>query len=476
MNAHVLPLRRIERWQIKVQNLPAWLWIVLPVLAMWPIWKWSIARFSDGSDDPLGIVAFLTLLILVWRDRRCLRRAPRPMWLAISFVLATLVAVADHHLSPLPRALLAVVATISGVMAVRNQHQPMLAWLGLGILALPLLSSLQFFAGYPLRVVTAEVSAWLLQLTGMNAVREGTALHIAGRLIIVDAPCSGIHMGWVAYFTAFATAAWSRLSDRQLLRRLPLLGVIIIAGNVIRNTLLIIKDVAFVASPDWLHDFIGLIVFAGVCTLVLWHMQSAKIPFPSWTIRPAGHLIDAANPAKTLTQSVTMVGFIILAVLPLATPDEADAHDRVEPTTAIEWPTQFEGQPLRPLALSAVEQTFAAEFPGAIARFANGTQSVTLRHVNRATRKLHPAADCYRGLGYAITHISLEQRVATSSRSTPALQRCFVATKSGKQLRVCEYIEDAGGHSFTDASSWYWAAIAAQSHGPWQAVTTASAI
>jgi len=108
--------------------------------------------------------------------------------------------------------------------------------------------------------------------------------------------------------------------------------------------------------------------------------------------------------------------------------------------------------------------------------FANGRQSLTLRYVNRATRKLHPAADCYRGLGYAITHTSLEQRLANASRTTPTLKRCFVATKHDRQLRVCEYIEDAAGQSFTDASSWYWAAVTGRSQGPWQAVTTAGVI
>jgi hypothetical protein len=170
-----------------------------------------------------------------------------------------------------------------------------------------------------------------------------------------------------------------------------------------------------------------------------------------------------------------MMGFVFLAVLPLAMPNRANAHDLVE-AAVIEWPTQFDGQPLRPLALSAVENSFADEFPGAIARFANGRQSVTLRYVNRATRKLHPAADCYRGLGYTITHISLEQRIAKASHTAPTLQRCFIATKGDRQLRVCEYIKDQAGHSFTDASSWYWAAVAGQSQGPWQAVTTAGVI
>ena len=51
--------------------------------------------------------------------------------------------------------------------------------------------------------------------------------------------------------------------------------------------------------------------------------------------------------------------------------------------------------------MSEVEQRFAARFPGAIARFSDGERVIVLRHVERPTRMLHPAADCFRGLGYA---------------------------------------------------------------------------
>ncbi len=62
----------------------------------------------------------------------------------------------------------------------------------------------------------------------------------------------------------------------------------------------------------------------------------------------------------------------------------------------------WDGAPLRPLALSDVEQRFAARLPGAIARTTDGRRTLVLRQVAMPTRMLHPAADCYRALGFRI--------------------------------------------------------------------------
>lgn len=135
-----------------------------------------------------------------------------------------------------------------------------------------------------------------------------------------------------------------------------------------------------------------------------------------------------------------------------------------------EWPLQLDGQPLQPLAMSAVEQRFAQRFPGRIGRFRSGAGAITLRTADRPTRMLHPAADCYRGLGYLIRNARLERD------GSARLWRCFVAWRDGKALRVCERIESVDGHSFADTSAWYWAAALGQSRGPWLAVTTAQVI
>jgi hypothetical protein len=133
-----------------------------------------------------------------------------------------------------------------------------------------------------------------------------------------------------------------------------------------------------------------------------------------------------------------------------------------------EFATEWQGQPLRPLALSEVEDRFARRFPGTLSRLTNGTQVLVLRSVEQPTRMLHPATDCYQGLGYRIAAQQLERD------HEQRLWRCFEAERGGQRLRVCERIVDAAGQGFTDTSAWYWAAVLGQSQGPWQAVTVAS--
>ena len=132
---------------------------------------------------------------------------------------------------------------------------------------------------------------------------------------------------------------------------------------------------------------------------------------------------------------------------------------------AHEWPSAIDGAALRPLALTAVEQRFAQKFPGRIGRFEGEGVTWVLRDVARPTRALHPAGDCYRGLGYRLEVTQLHRDAAAR------LWRCFVAERDGERLRVCERIVDADGQAFVDASSWFWAASLGRSTGPWRAVT-----
>lgn len=165
------------------------------------------------------------------------------------------------------------------------------------------------------------------------------------------------------------------------------------------------------------------------------------------------------------------LGFAVLLLACALTPMLGNSRERAGgEAAAFEWPREWDGRTLRPLALSAVEQRFAAQFPGRIARLTDGEQVLVMREVRTPTRMLHPAADCYRGLGYRIEQARLERDDAQR------LWRCFVAERNGQRTRVCERIVGADGAAFTDASSWFWAAQLGQSTGPWQAVTTARAL
>lgn len=159
---------------------------------------------------------------------------------------------------------------------------------------------------------------------------------------------------------------------------------------------------------------------------------------------------------------------LLAALLPLARP-AADASSAGR-SHHVEWPTQWDGQPLRPLALSEVEHRFASRFPGAIARFSDGERVLVLRKVDAPTRMLHPAADCFRGLGHRIEAVRLERD------GEGRLWRGFDAVApDGQRLHVRERIEAPDGASFTDTSAWFWAAALGSSSGPWRAVTVVEA-
>lgn len=163
---------------------------------------------------------------------------------------------------------------------------------------------------------------------------------------------------------------------------------------------------------------------------------------------------------------------LVSGLLALRSPAQLDApmqHVELPSHSAPLLPGNELGAPLRPLALTELEQRFARRFPGSLARMTDGTHTLVLRTVHEPTRMLHPAADCYRGLGYQIA----AQHLLQDRQSR--LWRCFEASRAaGPRLRVCERTVDAQGQGFTDTSAWYWAALAGQSTGPWQAITVAT--
>ena len=136
----------------------------------------------------------------------------------------------------------------------------------------------------------------------------------------------------------------------------------------------------------------------------------------------------------------------------------------------IEWPERFEGRDLIPIELSAEEQKFSEGFPGAIARFTDGDRELIMRVISRPSRKLHPAADCLRGVGYQTSPLPL--RVDSSGNQWG----CVEANRNGESRTVCERIYDNRGNSWYDTSSWFWAALMQRTEAPWWSVTVAEEV
>ena len=130
------------------------------------------------------------------------------------------------------------------------------------------------------------------------------------------------------------------------------------------------------------------------------------------------------------------------------------------------WPDQFEEKTLKELPLTELEERFATDFPGKIGRFTDGRREIVIRWVTEATRKLHPASDCFQGIGYSVKPLAMHRDKYGSLWSS------FAATKGDERLRVYERIHDHSGRTWTDVSAWYWSALRTDS-GSWWAITVA---
>ena len=126
------------------------------------------------------------------------------------------------------------------------------------------------------------------------------------------------------------------------------------------------------------------------------------------------------------------------------------------------WPTQYEGRELTELPLTPREAAFVRDFPGRVGRFSDGRREIIIRWVSAPTRRLHAAADCFRGSGYSVTPVAVRRD------ATGAAMGCFRAGQRGADdAIICEVIRDRFGASWPDVSGWYWHAILGSSPAPW---------
>jgi exosortase/archaeosortase family protein len=145
--------------------------------------------------------------------------------------------------------------------------------LGLLLLSLPIIASLQFYAGYPVRLATAYLSAVLIRTTGIPVWPEGTTLLWLGEIVSVDAPCSGVKMLWSGLYFNFTLACFGALSTKRTWMSYVASTMIIFVGNVLRSTVLFYGESGIIDYPAWAHQVVGITVFFFVAAGILWLHQ-----------------------------------------------------------------------------------------------------------------------------------------------------------------------------------------------------------
>jgi exosortase/archaeosortase family protein len=424
---------------------------ILQLLALSPVLWWFGKRLNDGSDEPLGLLTLGLVCVLAWRERKSLHAAPQARVIGAMLVLLSVLGI--HGLPPMLRAALAVAG-----MATWHGWYRRGGLMGLLLLSLPVMASMQFFIGYPLRLVAAEGAVRLLELGSLVVARSGTQIELGGKVIGVDPACSGVRMLWHALAAAMALAAIHRLSWRATIVAGFLAILLVIPANTIRAALLAVKEIGHLPEDFLGHGVIGLAGFS-VVLLPLWMAISSR-----------------ARPALPQQQSLPAgrSGYVLLAIAAVLAPVLAISTPRTpEPPGLGKSPSLFTFQgltlPLQPLPQTAAESAFAKSFPGTLSSHRWGDTQVILRRVNVATRRLHPSADCLRAAGFATT-----DAFVVRLRDGGQWSR-FHASKDGLRLIVHERItSELDGSAWTDVSAWYWSALRHPHNGPWQAETVIS--
>lgn len=440
--------------------------------AFWPLIGWYCRRMGEPGDEALGILVLITALVIAWqqRDRRLFNpggvalAAFQLPWLAVAVAATLLYAFTTAEIPPLVRAGIAMTAltsTISVCWLGRRFHAGL--WLLL-LLSLPVMATVDFYAGYPLRVVVTRIAALVLRCSGLAVTASGAILEWNGVLVAVDVPCSGIRMLWSGGFIALALACALRMPLKRVVALGIMSAILIIAGNILRATALFYTGAGIISAPPWMHTGVGACAFA---------LTSGGIfGGTAWLQSRSNRKIQAVADDKCAGKIRRLAGSVMLLVLATACLMAATAPVWArQPVRAVYdfpgWPVKVEGRAIRAIALSEDERKFAMDFPGRIGRFTDGSREIILRWVATPTRQLHPAEVCFKGWGYSVEPQPLHRTIDGESWGS------FLARRGRETLAVRTCIRDADGKSWPDVSSWYWPSALGRSRGPWLATTIA---
>lgn len=445
---------RVERWFRRIALHRAaphsrYIFGVLVLIMCWPSVRWYVARVGDGSDEPWGVLALLAAIAFsVLGFRSCIH--PSRYLLAAGFLLLPLLL--SGLLTPLIKALFVVLA----LAALLVDRRSWVGNTGLFVLALPLISSLQFYGGFPLRWVIGQLSSRLLGLVGFSVEAEGTVMHWRGEMIVIDAPCSGVQMLWSSAFLACIIICIQRLDFRKSLLMLQVASVSAFAGNVLRNCLLFFVESGVWNLGGWAHDGIGLVVFGGVLGVILVVGMRLKGAAALRETVVWENARGAAVPPVVLAASLVFV-----SISRVETVRGLPGGDVIRGDVMSQVRGDLINSGWEPLRLDERSAQYAEGFPGTIELFGNADRQLVVRVIDRATRRYHLSADCYRSIGYTTEPMPILQTMDGSMWGR------VIATRGEERVEVRERVESLDGQSWTDPSSWFWSAALGKSAGPW---------
>lgn len=498
--------------------------LALVIISLWPVWVWYIQRLIDNSDEPLGIVALATAvsLAIARKDKSADQPAighgklltPNSQSLILCMIALAVYGLNYHSAPNLVLAVIGVLAVGFSLNATIEPRRLSAGYWLLLFLSLPLVATLNFYIGYPLRLVASSIAAPMLAITGFDVAAHGTSLQWQSHMIEIDAPCSGIKMLWLSLYLSATMAC---VLQMNLPRTVVLAAGAVVAAlfaNVLRVTSLFYVESGVIKIDAGWHEFVhqgtGVAAFALLAVGIVYFAfaisrrlrgddrmslpdgtgtgEADSVPCSGGDAMVLPGRADKATSVSCLSDDPSQLGFrenyrapgivllclclvnIFVPFFPKATTAKPSMALNAVSEDHFTWPVEFEGHPLREVPPSAVNARFISEFPGKIRVCTDGERTIVMRWLSRPTRQLHPASDCYRASGYSIDWMPMHVDAEGKTWST------FEAREDKHTLRVREIIRDRTGSSWTDPSSWYWSAMFNRTSAPWFTTTVAEEV
>ncbi|MCX5707735.1 MAG: exosortase/archaeosortase family protein [Candidatus Omnitrophica bacterium] len=253
-----------KTYLIKLAIIAALVLIVYIPVFIWMFDRWNVA----GTYYSHGILIPFISLFIVWQKRKELAKTnikpTRKGWLLfIPGILVYILSALWSVYFSSGFSLLLVIPGLSLLFLGKQFLRKLLFPIFFLIFMIPLPEVAIANMSFRLKILASQIAVFLVRLTGLSVIREGSVIKTAHSYLVVEDPCSGIRSLIALIALGTLMAYFSRLSRTKKVILFLSSVPIAIFSNVIRIAVLTLVSEMYGAkiATGSFHDAMGFVVF-----------------------------------------------------------------------------------------------------------------------------------------------------------------------------------------------------------------------
>ncbi len=250
--------------------------LLLLAIIYWDAWRLLIIRIGDGAAAVP--VAILLLGIAIAWNKLSQNKQLSILPIGAALIFYILAALWGTAMMKIGIALVTILLVLNYGL---GRKKPPYAAMGVGLLALPILPSLDFYLAWPMRQISASLTAGLLRLNGFSVHVEGVAIAWQDQLLLFDGPCSGINMLWAALLLTSILSLIGQVGPIRYGAALIITALMAIFANALRASSLFYLETGFIPAMQGpvFHELVGIssFVILGAGLVFAFHKHNQRV-------------------------------------------------------------------------------------------------------------------------------------------------------------------------------------------------------